>query len=607
MMQMIRKMFLFAFMVLVIAPQALEVAVAEAQATLEAEVVSLTGNGTIAMAPGDTTTVSLKLKNAGSTAWKNDGPGYISLYTFDPKYRRSEFDSGTWLWWNQVKRIQEAHVDSGGIATMSFDLRAPQKEGRYTEVFHLASEDRAWVTGGKIVLTIDVAKSAAVAVPAPAAPAAPIATTETSSAEIVAQTVADVHAKGGSSINVQVAVKNTSVRAWEGFGILPPTAQIASPGVRFNDSSWGATQVAYIKQRVAPGEVASLSFNLRAPNKNGRHIARFEIITDEGRRTNEYVEVSIAVTDSSGNIIDDPIDAEATNYVEEPTLRIGTLIVDEEVNHEVYLRSNTSELSIQNLAGEELDRIPMGTQVWAAYANGLYSYRITNEVKTSATALRFVPVANTDILEVVNFDRRVTRRSSFPDNTFRGTLELRYNASKDRTWLINELPIELYLRGIAETSDSSPHEYQRAMMIAARTFAFYHRTHDTKWRKEFFTITAYSYDQVYNGYGQESRSPNIVKAVEETAGEVVTYGGELIVTPYFSRSDGRTRDWSEVWNGSVPWAKSVSVPCEKGKTLLGHGVGISAQGAICLAKDGMTGEEILKYFYTGVEVTKRWE
>jgi stage II sporulation protein D len=207
---------------------------------------------------------------------------------------------------------------------------------------------------------------------------------------------------------------------------------------------------------------------------------------------------------------------------------------------------------------------------------------------------------------VTNFDRKVTRGSSFTDNTFRNILELRYNTPNDRTWLINELPIEHYLRGLAETSDSSHEEFKKTLLVAARTYAYYHWQRATKHDEEGFHVDAYA-DQVYNGYGYEARTPNITKAVEATRGITVTYDGETAITAYFSRSDGRTRDWSEVWGGSVPWSKSVAVPCDVGKTLWGHGVGMSASGGLCMAKEGKTYDEILKYFYTGVDLEKRWE
>ena len=63
----------------------------------------------------------------------------------------------------------------------------------------------------------------------------------------------------------------------------------------------------------------------------------------------------------------------------------------------------------------------------------------------------------------------------------------------------------------------------------------------------------------------------------------------------FSRSDGRTRDWSEC-GGTVAWIKSVKTPCdEKGRKLWGHGVGLSAS-ELCMAKEGKTWEELFIIF-----------
>ena len=94
--------------------------------------------------------------------------------------------------------------------------------------------------------------------------------------------------------------------------------------------------------------------------------------------------------------------------------------------------------------------------------------------------------------------------------------------------------------------------------------------------------------------------PRLAQAVQETRGMIVTYNHELAITPYFSRSDGRTRSWNEVWGGGEkPWLVSVPVPEEKGKTLFGHGVGMSAQGALLMVADeGRNWQDVLKYFYT---------
>jgi len=50
----------------------------------------------------------------------------------------------------------------------------------------------------------------------------------------------------------------------------------------------------------------------------------------------------------------------------------------------------------------------------------------------------------------------------------------------------------------------------------------------------------------------------ISKAVEETKGEVITYDGSLVMTPYyFSTSSGKTEDAIDVFNKGQPYLKSV--------------------------------------------------
>lgn len=134
----------------------------------------------------------------------------------------------------------------------------------------------------------------------------------------------------------------------------------------------------------------------------------------------------------------------------------------------------------------------------------------------------------------------------------------------------------------------------------------YHIERATKHADEYFIVDA-KYDQVYRGYGQEARSPNIVSGVDLTRGQVVTYKGKTAITPYFSRSDGRTRSWSEVWYGNVEWCVGVSVPWDNGKTLWGHGVGMSASGALAQANEGWDYEKILKYYYNGISLVKYYK
>ena len=55
----------------------------------------------------------------------------------------------------------------------------------------------------------------------------------------------------------------------------------------------------------------------------------------------------------------------------------------------------------------------------------------------------------------------------------------------------------------------------------------------------------------------------VKKAVSDTAGEVITYQGNLIDATYFSCSGGKTEDAVAVWGASVPYLQSVDSPGEE--------------------------------------------
>lgn len=573
--------------------------------------VTTTGAGNITMAPGEVKNIAVSFQNTGDFTWKNDGAGYISLYTYGPKYRVSVFDPGNWLSPSQVKRMIEPSVKPGAVGNIKFDLRAPSTEGTYAETFKLASENYSWIDGGEFTLNITVKKpteattgssnsSADEAVPVPLA-------------ELTLKSANRVKTTAGKSILFNAGFKNTGATAWKSFGLVAPDVTYASKG-SFTHASWSGATITSVTQVVKPGETGYMTFMFTAPKTNGTHTAKFQLTVD-GNAVDEFVEIPVEVTGGSAAAIEaeenenaeEVEEAESTaNYITEPTIRVGVLIVDHETDDEVIITSYESDFELRDINGKLIDEFAAGQKVGAAYQSGKYVFDRGEGWETASAPLRLVPKTEHAVMTITNFDRRVTRGSAYADNTFRGVLELRYNDYKQRTWLINELKLEMYLRGLAETSNISPMEYQKALITAARTYAFYHWTRATKHAKEYYHVDAYL-DQVYKGYGQEQRAPRITQAVEATRGRYVTYNNEIAITPYFSRSDGRTRDWSEVWYGNIPWAKSVEVPCDAGKTLWGHGVGMSASGALCMANQGMMWDEILKHFYTGIALDKRWE
>jgi len=262
---------------------------------------------------------------------------------------------------------------------------------------------------------------------------------------------------------------------------------------------------------------------------------------------------------------------------------------------------------VQDQSGYILRQLAPGANLVIKYSDGQYYFQEGSFVMRTTSYLKVVGVSGA-ILRLTSYNDIPSWNPSLNDNLFRGALEVRFSSASNKLWVINELPLEDYLKGIAETSSSAPFEHLKVMTVAARSYAYYHLTHGGKYPGEPFHLknsrNGNGDDQQYKGYGLEQRFPQLVLAVEATKGEVVTYGGNPVITPYFSRSDGRTRSAAEVWRVNWPWCVSVADPDCLGLSLLGHGVGLSAYGSLARAQRGESYQRILGYYYQGTGLGK---
>ncbi|KKR86575.1 MAG: Curculin domain protein (Mannose-binding) lectin [Candidatus Uhrbacteria bacterium GW2011_GWF2_41_16] len=583
----------------------------------EALQVTVSGRGTIAMRPGEQKTMTIGFQNIGTTTWANNGSGFVSVYTQDPKYRTSVFQDVSWLKADQPARLTESQVKPGEVGHIEFRLHAPSQLGTYRETFQLASEDTAWIPGGKISFSLQVINTIS--------ETSNQNTSKTTStdgylASILLKSAKTIKTEPGKVVSYTTGIKNAGTKNWGTRTVRTPDVAIATSTSNYRYTSWvnDTTLVAKADAFVTPGQMDLISFQFRAPSKKGKYTVQFVFAADNVPVPGGEIDIPVEVTSDAPDVKDQPVTTKETKkkktkeqkqeesavQIEEPTIRVGVLIVDEETENKVRVTCEDN-FDVQDGEGHLLAEMNTGKEVEAYYKDGKYFYNRGKGVETSSFYLRFVPKEKNAVCTVTNFDRRVTRNAGYADNTFRNILELRYNKAKDRVWLINELPMEMYLRGLAETSNISHINFQKALITAARTYAFYHWQRATKHADEYFHVDAYA-DQVYKGYGQEERTPNLTRAVEESKGTIVTYDGKTAITPYFSRSDGRTRSWNEVWYGDVKWLQSVPTPCDEGKTLWGHGVGMSASQALCMANQGKDWKDILTYFYTDIDLQKWW-
>ena len=172
--------------------------------------------------------------------------------------------------------------------------------------------------------------------------------------------------------------------------------------------------------------------------------------------------------------------------------------------------------------------------------------------------------------------------------------------------MINELLLDEYVAGIGETSNGAAMEYIKALLVAARSYAYYQMNNGVPLDQRTYDVVATTADQLYMGYNSEVLMPRVVQAARATYGEMVTYSGTPVITPYFGHSDGHTRSWTQVWGGtSKAWLQPVECKYDVGESMFGHGVGMSAQDAAYRAdKDAWTYDQLLKHYYTGVAVER---
>ena len=136
-------------------------------------------------------------------------------------------------------------------------------------------------------------------------------------------------------------------------------------------------------------------------------------------------------------------------------------------------------------------------------------------------------------------------RRMYNDNIFRGNIVLRIE--NEKILVVNELPLELYLRGLAEVSNTDNPEKIKTILTAARSYAYYYSNNSNRKfpNKPYDASDDPDVFQKYLGYSYELRSPQVMNMISSTNGQVIKYNNTVIKAWYFSQSDGRTRSYKE--------------------------------------------------------------
>ncbi|MBW4548195.1 MAG: SpoIID/LytB domain-containing protein [Symplocastrum torsivum CPER-KK1] len=138
------------------------------------------------------------------------------------------------------------------------------------------------------------------------------------------------------------------------------------------------------------------------------------------------------------------------------------------------------------------------------------------------------------------------------DRWYRGRTQL-VPTSKGLT-AVNHVNLEHYLYSVlgAEMSPSWPLEALKAQAVAARSFALHKRSSGNS----AYDVTNTTSSQVYKGIETEAQSTH--QAVNATAGQVMTYGGKVILAAFHSSSGGHTENVEDIWTQPLPYLRGVA-------------------------------------------------
>lgn len=571
-----------------------------------ARFVSQTVADPVTIEAGETKEVAITFRNVGTATWDANTARYISAYTMEPRYRVSPFIGG-----KQTARIPGV-VQPGQDGILTLKLTAPEKTGEYLEQFYLAAENHTWVKGSYFFLKINV-------VPATKPASSPQISIEkeetpetvesTHAASIIGQNKREVFVKGAEQVKLVVLYKNQGKEDWKNVSmrVSQPTSLATLSGKRltYADSTWLGDSLVRTISAIPAGKTGKETIYFRAPHEKGEYTATFFLAADGTEIEGSSASVHVHVTENAPLNYQAPtFDTKVPSVVqkqyrlaEEARVRVG-LITDK--NRVEFLSQEDDYVVFDGT--REKGTLPKGEKALLKEAGGIFEFVSDDLTFKTFDYIRLEP--KHEVRAEFQIPSGLRDRSIAwvgPSNflNYKGAMELRKGEIDNDLYVVNDVLMEDYVAGISETGHTVHIEAVKANLIAARTYAYI-----SKGKYPFFDVLGSTYDQLYLGADVATYLKNVPIAAAATRGQVVTYAGEVVTTPYFGNSNGTTRAWHTVWGGSVkPWLVSVVAKYDAGRSRFGHGVGMSQRDAALRAKnDGWTAEQLLRHYYTGTSV-----
>ena len=164
-----------------------------------------------------------------------------------------------------------------------------------------------------------------------------------------------------------------------------------------------------------------------------------------------------------------------------------------------------------------------------------------------------------------------------------------------------EVEFEEYVAAVvASEIGNAAMEACKAQAVAARTYAVHRGVlngkviSDSSADAQAFRAARYDWEKY----------PNAVQAAEDTEGQVLVYGNDVIDAVYSAGNGGWSVSSEEQWGSYRPYLVAHPDPWDAmdGRPRSGHGVGMSQRGAMQAASNGYTYTDILAFCYPGTEI-----
>ncbi|BAP17390.1 SpoIID/LytB domain-containing protein [cyanobacterium endosymbiont of Epithemia turgida] len=119
---------------------------------------------------------------------------------------------------------------------------------------------------------------------------------------------------------------------------------------------------------------------------------------------------------------------------------------------------------------------------------------------------------------------------------------------------VNLVNLEEYLYSVvgSEAYPTWPMEALKSQAVVARTYALYK---SSKGENRYYDLDTTTKTQVYKGLETEFVTTH--EAVNETAGQVLTHNGKVILAAFHSSSGGHTENVEDVWSSPLPYLRGV--------------------------------------------------